>query len=444
MMGAEIDNGQSFSARGLSRDFSKIVAILADGQMHSTFAEPWLSLERDQLANSLQSTSTISGVMIDRAYLRLLAAPSDPSLRNASQTTVGGITQADLLAYTQSYWRPDLTTIAVVGDVTPDEVRTVLQNAFGGWSAQGPKPDPEAMAFPAAHSGHDYIGTDASQVYVRIGQPAVSRNSPDYDTFLVLNQILGAGGAFESRLWQEMRQKRGLVYSVASSVDAGRDRGDFKVEIDAPASRVVEAVNFVRSEFITLQTHPVTQTELNDAKLRLVSNALLDEASADGEAQQLLDIGTNGLPLDYYRTLNDRFANITAADVQRVAQKYLDPAALVEYPIPVPRVHGHADFSRRPISLDRGRAYRRVQARNASRAQSRDGRDASRPSDCNRRRFASCARCCCEGLRPLACGECIRSRDRLTSRRCAHARTQRVDCAHDDARAGQSARRVAA
>jgi zinc protease len=330
MMGAEIDNGQSFSARGLSRDFSKIVAILADGQMHSTFAEPWLSLERDQLANSLQSTSTISGVMIDRAYLRLLASPSDPSLRNASQTTVGGITQADLLAYTQSYWRPDLTTIAVVGDVTPDEVRTVLQNAFGGWSAQGTKPDPEAMAFPAAHSGHDYIGTDASQVYVRIGQPAVSRNSPDYDTFLVLNQILGAGGAFESRLWQEMRQKRGLVYSVASSVDAGRDRGDFKVEIDAPASRVVEAVNFVRSEFITLQTHPVTQTELNDAKLRLVSNALLDEASADGEAQQLLDIGTNGLPLDYYRTLNDRFANITAADVQRVAQKYLDPAALVE------------------------------------------------------------------------------------------------------------------
>lgn len=330
MMGAEVDNGERFSARGLSRDFSKIVAILADGEMHSTFAEPWLSLERDQLANSLQSTNTISGVMIDRAYLRLLAAPNDPSLRNASQTTVDSITQADLLAYTQSYWRPDLTTIAVVGDVTPDEVRTVLQNAFGSWSAQGPKPDAVAMAFPAAHSGHDYIGTDASQVYVRIGQPAVSRNNPDYDAFLVLNQILGAGGAFESRLWQEMRQKRGLVYSVASSVDAGRDRGDFKIEIDAPASRVVEAVDFVRSQLVTLQTHQVTQTELNDAKLRLVSDALLDEASADGEAQQLLDIGTNGLPLDYYRTLNDRFANISAADVQRVAQKYLDPTALVE------------------------------------------------------------------------------------------------------------------
>jgi zinc protease len=163
-----------------------------------------------------------------------------------------------------------------------------------------------------------------------LGQPGVGRNSPDYDTFLVLNQILGAGGAFESRLWQELRQKRGLVYSVASTVDAGNDRGDFKVELNASPGKVVEAVAFVRSELRTLQSEPVTQIELNDAKLRLVSDALLDESSAEGQVRQLLDIGTNDLPLDYYRTLNDRFANITAADVERVAKKYLDPSQLVE------------------------------------------------------------------------------------------------------------------
>jgi len=330
MMGAVVSNGQDFLARGLARDFAKIVAIAADGEMHPTFAEPWFTLERNQLANSLQSNDTISGVIIDRLYLRLLASPLDPSLRHASESTVSALTQADLIDYTRTYWRPDLTTIAVVGDVTPDQVRSVLENAFGGWSAQGPKPDPRAMPFPAAHSGHEYVGTAANQVYVRLGEPAVGRNNPDYDTFLVLNQILGAGGDFESRLWQELRQKRGLVYSVASSVDAGRDRGDFKIEMNASPDKVVEAVNFVRSELRTLQTRPVTQTELDDAKLRLVSDALLDEASADGQVQQLLDIGTNDLPLDYYRTLNERFASITAADVERVAQKYLDPAQLVE------------------------------------------------------------------------------------------------------------------
>ena len=186
------------------------------------------------------------------------------------------------------------------------------------------------MAFPQAHGGHDYIGTDANQVYIRLGQPGVARSSPDYDAFLVLNQILGASGSFESRLWQELRQKRGLVYGVGSSVDAGRDRGDFKIEINASPARVVEAVDFVRSELHTLQLHPVTQTELAEAKLRLVSDALLEEASASGQVDQLLDIGTNGLPLDYYSTLNERFASITAADVQHVAQKYLRPNELVE------------------------------------------------------------------------------------------------------------------
>jgi zinc protease len=330
LMGASVENGQSFSARGLAGDFSKIVAILADGEEHPAFADPWFSLERNQLSNSLQSEATISGVMIDRAYAGLLSAPQDPSLRQASPLSVGSITQNDLASYTERYWRPDLTTIAVVGNLSPDQVRATLEQAFGSWTNDGATPDVHAMPFPAAHAGRDYVGTAANQVYIRLGQPAVSRSNPDYDTFLVLNQILGASGAFESRLWQELRQKRGLVYSVGSSLDAARDRGDLKIEISAAPTRVVEAVDFVRTELRTLQTHPVTQTELDEAKLRLVSDALLDEASATGQADQLLDIGMNGLPLDYYRTLNDRFARITPADVERVAHEYLHPDQLVE------------------------------------------------------------------------------------------------------------------
>ena len=157
-----------------------------------------------------------------------------------------------------------------------------------------------------------------------------ARSNADYDTFSVLNQILGGNGAFESRLWQELRQKRGLVYSVDSSLEADADRGDLRVELNASPGRVVEAVGFVRQELRQLQNAPVSATELQDAKVRLVSNALLDEASSTGQAKQLLDIAANHLPLDYYRTLNERFARITAADVQRVARAYLQPDELVE------------------------------------------------------------------------------------------------------------------
>ncbi len=330
MLGAVVNNGADFSARGLVQDFPTIARILADGEEHPTFAEPWFTLERDQLANSLQSENTISGVMIDRAYLNLLAQPGDPSLHVATPGTVESISQYDLERYVQAYWRPDLTTIAVVGDLSPNEVKSVLTQAFADWHATGPAPDPHAMAYAKPHAGHEYVQTDAQQVYVRLGQPAVARNSKDYDAMLVLNQILGAGGAFESRLWQSMRQKRGIVYSVTSSLHAGADRGDFRVELAASPDHVQEAVRFVRSELRRLQAEPVTQTELAEAKLRLVSDALLAEASADGQAEQLLDIGVNGLPLDYYRTLNERFANITAADVQRVARRYLQPNRLVQ------------------------------------------------------------------------------------------------------------------
>lgn len=127
-----------------------------------------------------------------------------------------------------------------------------------------------------------------------------------------------------------MRQKRGLVYSVGSSVEANADRGDFRIELNASPQRVVEAVKFVRSQLERLQTEPVSTTELQEAKVRLVSDALLDEASSSGQAKQLLDIVLNNLPSNYYRTLNERFAHITAADVQRVAKTYLKPGRLIE------------------------------------------------------------------------------------------------------------------
>ena len=329
-MGVFVTTGQDFSAQAEVRDFNRVVAILADGEAHPSFEDPWLSIERSQLANSLQSEGRISGVMIDRAYDRLLLADTDPSLRQPTAESVGGITRTDLLNYTATYWRPDLTTIAVVGDIPPEAVRTALEASFGTWNASGPKPDPHLMAMPPAASGHDYIGTAANQVYIRLGQPALSRSSADYDTFAVLNQILGAGGAFESRLWQELRQKRGLVYSVNSTLEADGDRGDLRVELNASPQRVVAAVTLVRQELKRLQEEPVTQTELQEAKVRLVSNALLEESSSSGQAKQILDIADNRLPLDYYSTLNERYERITAADVQRVAREYLHPDRLVE------------------------------------------------------------------------------------------------------------------
>ena len=329
-LGAYVTTGAQFTALGMSRDFDAILKIVADGEMHPSFPQSWTDLERDQLSNSITSENSLSSVVADRAYDHLLFSPDDPTLRFASKESVSGLTRDDLVTYARHYWRPDLTAIAIVGDVDPARVRSALEAAFGTWTAQGPTPSTQRMAYPSATGGHAWVGTESNQVFVRLGQPALANTSPDYDAFTVMSQILGGAGAFESRLWQELRQKRGLVYSVASSTNASNVRGDFRVELSASPNNVAHAIDLVRRQLVLLQTKPVSATELLEARTRLVSGSLLSEESADGQADELLDVASNGLPLDYFQTLAERYARVTPADIQRVANAYLRPNDMIE------------------------------------------------------------------------------------------------------------------
>jgi zinc protease len=329
-IGASIDLGETFSAQGYAQDFETLLGLLADGEEHPTFPERWLSLERSQLANTVQMEGNVSGNLVTQSYLQSLLAPDDPSLRFASPLSVAAITRGDLISYTQRYWRPDLTTIAIVGDVAPARARTAVEAAFGSWTNSGPKPPVASPPLPAAHAGHAYIGTDANQVFIQLGQPAVARTSPDFDAFSLLTEIVAGGGYFESRLWQELRQKRGLVYSVSSQMKSDKDRGDFEIDMSVSPRNVASAIAIVREELNRLRTQPVTQSELADAKTRLVSSALLSEASARGQLGEVLDLAQNNLPNDYFATLQARYANITPADIQRVARTYLRPDQLIQ------------------------------------------------------------------------------------------------------------------
>lgn len=329
-IGASVSLGQHFSAHGFSRNFETLLTILADGEEHPAFPDRWLALQRSQLSNSINTEQSISGVMVDRAYLSRLLSPQDPALRYPSQESVSGITRDDLLAYTKQYWRPDLTTIAIVGDVSAARVRSAVQSAFGSWTNQGATPSTKQQPLPAPHTGHAYVGTDANQVFIQLGQPAVARSSHDYDTFSLLTEIVGGPGYFQSRLWQELRQKRGLVYSVSSQVKSDPSRGDFEIQLNASPQNVEPAISIVREQLERLRMQPVTQTELTEAKVRLVSEALLNEASANGQLEEVLEIAQNHLPLDYYATLSQRYAGITPADIQRVAKAYLQPDRLIE------------------------------------------------------------------------------------------------------------------
>ncbi|GAC1390322.1 MAG: pitrilysin family protein [Vulcanimicrobiaceae bacterium] len=329
-LGAQISLGQTFSARGMASDLDPMLAILADGEEHPAFPERYFNQERDQLANSVSQESSISGQAVNRAFLQLLLAPDDPALRFPSQQSVGALTAADARSYAQTYWRPDLTTVSIVGNVSPERALAAMQRAFGDWQNTGARPSTKEPALPPAHAAHAYVGTDANDVFIQVGQPVMPRTSEDYYAFALLNQILAGPGAFESRLMNEMRQKRGLVYSVSSRLNTDRDRGEMAIMLSASPQNVISAVRFVRAQLLRFTREPVTQTELTEAKARLISGTLLSEASPASELGELDDLIRLGLPTDYYASINERFGRITPADIMRVARKYLRPDGLIE------------------------------------------------------------------------------------------------------------------
>jgi zinc protease len=117
---------------------------------------------------------------------------------------------------------------------------------------------------------------------------------------------------------------------VGSSLKADRDRGDLEIVLSASPQNVEPAISIVRDQLERLRTQPVTQTELADAKIRLISSALLNEASASGQLDEISEIAQNRLALDYYTTLAQRYAAITPADIQRTAKAFLRPDKLIE------------------------------------------------------------------------------------------------------------------
>jgi zinc protease len=192
-------------------------------------------------------------------------------------------------------------------------------------------------SLPEPKGGSIDVPSQSSDIAVRMGEPALGRTSPDFDTFTLMDQIFG-GDSFDSRLFKDVRMRSGLVYSIYSGLDAGRDRGIFEIGLRASPQNVRRAVSLVKEEMRRMQDQPVGQEELERARTRVVGSTIIAEQDKSTLVSDLLNIAENDLPLDYYATLSKRYASIGAGAIERVARTYFHPNHLVEvYEGPVAR-----------------------------------------------------------------------------------------------------------
>jgi zinc protease len=247
-----------------------------------------------------------------------LLPASDPSLRETTPETLAKVQLADVKQYYAATIRPDQTTIVVIGDITPAEARTVIEKWFGDWKATGPKPDTELAAVaPNKPSAANIADAESVQDAVTLAQQLdLNRFDPDYYPIQLGNHVLG-GGFYATRLYHDLRQVAGYVYTVDVGMHATKTRATYEVSYGCDPQNVSKARGLIQRDLGQMRTVPVSDDELHQAKALLLRQLPLSEASQSAVAGGLLARAEMGLPLDEPFRAAQKYVALSADDVMK-------------------------------------------------------------------------------------------------------------------------------
>lgn len=319
------DDFATVSLTVLKKDLGPALELLKDILMNPTFPEPEVLRKVSQFKAALASAEDEPKVVASRAFSKELYGPF-PYNHPAMGTTQGltGITRQDLMAFHRDYYRPNNTIVSVVGDLTPEEAQQWVTKIFGAWTA-APLPVTRLPAIPPLNRRQEVlIDKDITQANIILGNLGIARKNPDFYAVQVMNYLLGGGG-FVSRLMDDIRVNRGLAYSVYSSFDPGLEPGPFYVALETKNASASEAITQVVAQLRLIMTQPVTPEELKDAKSYLIGSFPRKMDSISKRAWLLGYVEVYGLGLDYPWRYPELIQHLTPADIQKVAEKYLQP-----------------------------------------------------------------------------------------------------------------------
>ena len=329
-IGASERAGPDFRLQTLSQDFDRGVALLADNELDPALPPQAMTVVRDQLRQVVSARLGTPAFQASKALRQSLFPATDPSLRDAMPETVAPLSLQDVRDYYQTAFRPDLTTIVVVGNVTPARARAVIEKYFGAWRAAGPKPDTDLPAVPPNRAASLAVPDDSrvqDKVTLAENLP-LSRQDPDYYALTLGNAVL-AGGFYSTRLSIALRKNTGLVYSVGADLQSGRTRSIYLVDYACDPGNVLKAADIVNRQLSAMQTAPVPADELLRVKALLLRQIPLGEASESQIAQGFSARRDLDLPLDEPTIAVKRYAALSAAEVQAAFRKWIRPADLV-------------------------------------------------------------------------------------------------------------------
>ncbi|HEX2076461.1 MAG TPA: pitrilysin family protein [Longimicrobium sp.] len=310
----------------LRQNFEPALRIMADVVTRPDFPEREVSRLREERLTALVRARDEATTIANNAFASLVYGAQHSYGRYANTESTRALDQARVRAFHGARYRPETSTLILVGDVNPAQMQPMVAAAFGGWRAQGPAsalPDPAPAPDIARTVIYLIDKPAAAQSEIRIGHPGVARNHPDYYALLVMNTMLG--GTFTSRLNTNLRETHGWSYGARSGYQMLRGAGPFTaqagVQTNATDSALVEFFN----ELNRIRREPPGAEELQKIK-NFVALGLPGQLETTRQvAGQLATLETYGLDASFYDDYVERIMAVTAEDVQRVANQHVRP-----------------------------------------------------------------------------------------------------------------------
>ncbi len=331
-LGAQLGTAAGFDGASASihvpkRRLEAALDLLADVVLRPAFADSEIARQRELRAAQLVQQRDEPVSVANIAFPAIVYGREHPYGHplNGTDSATARLARESVAEFYRTYYRPNGARILVVGDVTLAQARRLIAARFGGWERGDVPafPSPAAVPPTAARTVYLIDKPGAAQSVVRIGHLGPVRTTPDWFALEVLNTILG--GAFTSRLNQNLRETRGYTYGAFSQFVPRRLNGAFVALASVVTAKTDSSLIEFLKELRRIRDETVAPAELAKAKAYLTLGLPGDFETTGGAAARFRELLSLGLPLDYYDRYVDRINAVTAADVQRVARQYIDP-----------------------------------------------------------------------------------------------------------------------
>jgi predicted Zn-dependent peptidase len=315
----------TLSTNALSTDTRLAFNLLEDMARHSIFPQNEFEVIKDQTLRFLEQDEVDPDTLANRQFGRL-AYGGHPYGNYTTQETISGLTQADVVEFYDTYFKPNNALLVVVGDISPEEARVQTERVFGGWE---PGEVPDFLNYPEAELGDTSViylvdRPDSEQATIQVGNKGIDARNPDRFALIVANTALGGGAS--SRLFDNLREDKGYTYGIFSRFGRPNDTSTFRVISDVDQAHAGDAISEILYELERIRTEPISEDELIDTKGLVIGNFALRIEDPSDFARQLSTRYLTGVPIDQLNTHLQSLAEVTAEQAQAAAAEYIDTA----------------------------------------------------------------------------------------------------------------------